>query len=198
MLVLGSHCRERPYQRPQMEEDERRKRWEEKRMREESRGEENREQKGLEQHEQESSLTLLTVICRPHTHIHTHTHTHTHTQKLCNTCANRPPTHTHLMYTEKNLPLYLSPMNTHTLTADTHSHSHCVHAARCHFDSDLPPTASQQAWRSSTHTLTHMQRTHNTNALTRSKPTYLLPVSQQEDTLRESWESYPYFTSLKR
>lgn len=98
-------------------------------MREESRGEENREQKGLEQHEQESSLTLLTVICRPHTDTH----------KLCNTCAIHPPTHTHLMYTEKNLPLYLCPMNTHT-----HGYAFTLYAALCHFDSD-PPTASQQA-----------------------------------------------------
>ena len=84
----------------------------------ESRGEENREQKGLEQREQESSLTLLTVMSPTHTHTLTLTHTNTNTHKLCNTSAIRPPTHTHLMYTgkkKKNLPLYLSATNTHTL-----------------------------------------------------------------------------------
>lgn len=175
MFVLGSHCRERPYQRPQMEKDERRKRWKNKRMREKSRGEEKREQKGPEQHEQESSLTLLTVICRPHTLSHTLKH-RTHVQS---TTTPHTRTHTHLTYTKKSCT---SPLWTHN---HARSHSPCVHAALCHFDSDLPPTASQQAWRSSTHTLTHMQRTHNTNTLTLSKPTYLLPISQQEDTTRE-------------
>lgn len=86
--------------------DERRKRWEEKKMRRESRGEENREQKGLEQHEQESSLTLLTVICRPHTHAHAHTNRVTHVQST-------PQTHTHPIYPAKNTFL---PLHKHTCT----------------------------------------------------------------------------------
>lgn len=102
-------------------------------------------------------------------------------------------THTHT-----HLPLYVL-LNAHPHSHQTRIHTRSrwrsVHAAPCHFDSDLPPTASQQARRSSAHTLTHMQRTHNTNTLTRSKPTYLLPVSQKEDTLRASWELYPYFIS---
>lgn len=80
-------------------------------MREESRGEENREQKGLEQREQESSLTLLTVICRPRTHTHKNSVTHV---------QSAPPAHTHTytsnVYRKKStsLPLYLSPINTHS------------------------------------------------------------------------------------
>lgn len=103
-----------------------------------------------------------------------------------------------LGHTHTHLPLYVL-LNAHPHSQQTRIHTRSrwrsVHAAPCHFDSDLPPTASQQARRSSAHTLTHMQRTHNTNTLTRSKPTYLLPVSQKEDTLRASWELYPYFIS---
>lgn len=103
-----------------------------------------------------------------------------------------------LGHTHTHLPLYVL-LNAHPHSHQTRIHTRSrwrsVHAAPCHFDSDLPPTASQQARRSSAHTLTHMQRTHNTNTLTRSKPTYLLPVSQKEDTLRASWELYPYFIS---
>lgn len=72
-------------------------------MREERQEEESGEQKGLEQREQESSVTLLTVICRPHTRA-------------------RPSKHrySHLMYTRKK-EIW---MNTHA-----HSAAHRLSAA---------------------------------------------------------------------
>lgn len=100
-------------------------------MREERQEEESREQKGLEQHEQQSSVTLLTVICRPHTR----TQTHKYSQ---------------LMYTHTQKAL------------DEHTFALC---------------ATLRAIRRPLPLSSHEGSRHNANALTRRKPTYLLPIS---------------------
>lgn len=98
-----------------------------------------------------------------------HTHTHKHTVwHMCNT----PPQST-----------YTSSQSKKT------AHAYSKHAAQCHFDRDPQPTASRQA---------ETQGDTQWIVLTRSDPTYLLPVSQTENTLRESWNFYPRFASLNK
>lgn len=145
-------------------------------MREESRGEENREQKGLKQHEQESSLTRLTVICRPHIHTHTQTHSHAHRNSVTHV-QSAPHTYTFNVY-RKNLPLY--PSDKHTQRQrQVHTHTLCTQLCAtltviCHL---LPLNRHEGAQL----TLIHTCKGHTMQTLSHVQipPTFCLSLSRK-------------------